>query len=69
MTGWIMRHGPHHGAQNSTSTGRSDSRTSDCHVASVTGSTAIVNEQNGLLIVLLMTNNHNQLLSTTATYS
>ncbi|MFS7921432.1 hypothetical protein Hanom_Chr03g00236701 [Helianthus anomalus] len=40
MTGWIMRQGPHHGAQNSTMTGRSDSKTSDCHVASVTGRTA-----------------------------
>nr|GMD84090.1 hypothetical protein D5086_0000070700 [Ipomoea batatas] len=39
ITGWIIRHGPHHGAQNSTRTGRSQSRTSDCHVSSETGGT------------------------------
>lgn len=40
IIGWIIRHGPHHGAQNSTSTGRSPSRTSDFHVESVTAGTA-----------------------------
>lgn len=40
ITGWSIRQGPHHGAQNSTSTGPSVSRTSDCHVASVTLGTA-----------------------------
>ena len=32
-----MRHGPHHGAQKSTSTGTGESRTSSLKVASVTG--------------------------------
>ena len=43
MTGWIMRHGPHHGAQNSTKTGASASSTRDCQVESVTAgaSTAV----------------------------
>ena len=36
ITGWIIRQGPHHGAQNSTITGPSASMTSDCHVSSVT---------------------------------
>lgn len=39
MTGWIIRHGPHQGAQNSTKTGKSDSITSDFHVLSVTAGT------------------------------
>lgn len=39
-TGWSIRQGPHHGAQNSTSTGPSALRTSDFHVVSVTGGTA-----------------------------
>lgn len=42
-TGWSIRQGPHHGAQNSTSTGKSASRTSDFHVSSVTVGTAIEN--------------------------
>lgn len=42
MTGWIIRHGPHHGAQNSTRTGISDSTTSDFHVLSLTAPTAIL---------------------------
>lgn len=46
ITGWIIRHGPHHGAQNSTRTGETDSRTSDCQVASVTEATADVKETN-----------------------
>ena len=40
MTGWIIRHGPHHGAQNSTRTGISDSTTSDFHVLSLTAPTS-----------------------------
>lgn len=40
MTGWSIRHGPHHDAQNSTTTGTSAFRTSDSHVASVTEGTA-----------------------------
>lgn len=35
-TGWNIRQGPHHGAQNSTRTGQSASRTRDSHVSSVT---------------------------------
>jgi hypothetical protein len=42
ITGWIIRQGPHHGAQNSTRTGPSALRTSDCHVASVTVGTEIL---------------------------
>lgn len=42
MTGWIMRHGPHHGAQNSTKTGESDASTRDCQVDSVTAGTSAV---------------------------
>ena len=37
MSGAIMRHGPHHGAQKSTSTGTGLFRTSASKVASVTG--------------------------------
>ncbi|GAB4831811.1 hypothetical protein Ancab_005826 [Ancistrocladus abbreviatus] len=40
IIGWIIRQGPHHGAQNSTRTAVSDSKTSDCHVDSVTEGTA-----------------------------
>lgn len=40
MTGWIIRHGPHHGAQNSTSTGTADSTTSVFHVLSLTAATS-----------------------------
>merc|ERR1712118_75012 len=36
MKGSIMRHGPHHGAQKSTSTGTVDLRTSSSHVFDVT---------------------------------
>jgi hypothetical protein len=42
ITGWIIRQGPHHGAQNSTRTGPLALRTSDCHVASVTVGTEIL---------------------------
>jgi len=42
ITGWIIRQGPHHGAQNSTSTGPSASMMSDCHVSSVTAGTEIL---------------------------
>src|ERR1700761_674995 len=38
-TGATMRHGPHHGAQKSTSTGTSDSRTSAWKLLSVTSAT------------------------------
>lgn len=38
-TGWNMRQGPHHEAQNSTTTGPFDLRTSDSHVSSVTEGT------------------------------
>lgn len=41
MMGWIILHGPHHGAQNSTSTGTVDSTTSVFHVLSLTAATAI----------------------------
>lgn len=41
IIGWIIRHGPHHGAQNSTSTGRPLSKTKGFHVASVTAGTAL----------------------------
>lgn len=44
ITGWIIRQGPHHGAQNSTSTGPSALRTSEFHVASVTPGTAAQQE-------------------------
>lgn len=40
ITGWIIRHGPHHVAQNTTRTGVSLSRTRDCHVALATSGTA-----------------------------
>lgn len=46
ITGSIMRHGPHQGAQNSTSTGPSALSTSDCHVSSVTAGTANNNQRN-----------------------
>lgn len=36
ITGWNMRHGPHQGAQNSTTTGSVALRTSESHVSSVT---------------------------------
>lgn len=39
ITGWNMRHGPHQGAQNSTTTGSVELRTSDSHVSSVTKGT------------------------------
>ena len=60
-TGWIMRQGPHHGAQNSTSTGPVALRTSDCHVVSVTAGTASFNAKNvinnlGACRVILMKN-------------
>lgn len=42
ITGWIIRQGPHHGAQNSTSTGPSAFKTSDSHVVSFTVGTAIL---------------------------
>src|ERR1700685_793631 len=38
-TGATIRHGPHHGAQKSTSTGTSDSRTSAWKLVSVTSVT------------------------------
>lgn len=41
-TGWIVRQGPHHGAQNSTNTGPSALRTSEFHVLSVTVGTSRV---------------------------
>ena len=45
ITGWIIRHGPHQGAQNSTNTGPSALSTSDFHVLSVTAGTANVTIQ------------------------
>uniref|UniRef100_A0A7C8YMI3 Uncharacterized protein n=1 Tax=Opuntia streptacantha TaxID=393608 RepID=A0A7C8YMI3_OPUST len=33
IVGWMILQGPHHGAQNSTMTGKSDSRTSCFHVS------------------------------------
>lgn len=47
-TGWMIRQGPHHGAQNSTSTGPVALRTSDCHVVSVTIGTALLMQRTGL---------------------
>lgn len=44
ITGWIIRQGPHHGAQNSTRTGPSALRASDCHVAPVTVGSEILKE-------------------------
>lgn len=43
--GWIMRQGPHQGAQNSTSTGPSALRTSDCHVVLVTVGTVVIKQK------------------------
>ena len=45
ITGCIIRHGPHHGAQNSTRTGPSALRTSVCQVASVTMGTENLESQ------------------------
>lgn len=42
ITGWIIWQGPHHGAQNSMSTGLAHSMTSDCHVSFVTSGTVLL---------------------------
>ena len=56
IIGWIIRQGPHHGAQNSTRTAESDSRTRDCQFASVIGATVIYNNRNYFIPISISIN-------------